>query len=269
MSLIKSFLYFINDLFVKRGLIIELTKKEIRSNYVESFLGILWAFCLPIALTIIFWFVFQIGYGIQPVKGYPYIIWLVCGLYPWFFFQESVNNGTSAIIQNSFIVKKIYFRLSILPLVKVLAALFIHLFFIVLILIIYKSQGFEFSYYNFQVIYYLFCSIVLVCGITWLTSSIVVFFRDMKPMITIILQILFYMTPIFWSPQFIPARFVPIIKFNPIYYIVNGYRDSFVSHIWFWEHWQLSLYFWAVAIIFFITGAVVFRRLRPHFADVL
>jgi len=266
---LNTFLLFILDLVSKRNLIFEMTKREIKSNYIDSFLGIIWAFLNPIALTFIFWFVFQIGYGLKPVQGYPYIVWLVCGLYPWLFFNEGIVNGTSAIVQNSFIVKKVHFRLSMLPLVKILSALTIHLFFITLIFFIIKVNQLTFSLYNLQVIYYLVCMLFLMCGMTWLTSAVVVFFKDLRPMITIILQILFYMTPIFWLPQYIPERFLPIINYNPVYYIVQGYRDSFVTHVWFWEHWQMSLYFWFVAAVFFVGGAVVFRRLRPHFADVM
>nr|MBQ8253640.1 hypothetical protein [Lachnospiraceae bacterium] len=65
------------------------------------------------------------------------------------------------------------------------------------------------------------------------------------------------------------TAFETIFKLNPLYYIVNGYRQSLFDRTWFFENWQLTLYFWAVTILLFAFGTVVFKRLKPHFADVL
>jgi len=204
------------------------------------------------------------------VDNHPFILWLVCGMFPWFFFSDCVNNGTSSIQQNSFIVKKVSFSIGILPIVKILSALVIHLFFILLIFVMFLIYGFSvFDIYVLQVFYYLFCAIVLLVGISWITSSVVIFFRDLKPLITILLQLGFYMTPIFWSFKIVPPSYHFIMKFNPVFYIVQGYRESFIHKMWFWEHWGMTLVFWGVTGFTLVVGAVVFRRLRPHFADVL
>ena len=66
-----------------------------------------------------------------------------------------------------------------------------------------------------------------------------------------------------------PAWVMSILKFNPMYYIVEGYRDSLIRHIGFWEHPLQTVYFWAVVIIMFIIGRTVFTKMKPHFADVM
>ena len=79
----------------------------------------------------------------------------------------------------------------------------------------------------------------------------------------------FWLTPIFWSINILPQQFRGIIEYNPVYYIIEGYRDSLINNIWFWEKTGLTLQYWIIALALFFFGAVVFRKLRPHFADVL
>lgn len=269
MHSVAMFLGFLRELVAKRNVIYALTKRDFKENYLGSYLGIVWAFILPIAMTSIFWFVFQVGFNAQPVGGYPFVLWLVCGMFPWFFFNDCLNNGTVAILQNSFVVKKVAFSIGILPIIKILSALIIHFFFVLLIVALFLSYGYIPDIHAVQVVYYLAALIIFSCGLTWLTSSVVIFFRDMRPIITILLQMGFYLTPIFWNLNILPEQFHVFITLNPVYYIVEGYRDSFIHKVWFWDHPGMTLYFWTVTAFVFVGGAVVFRRLRPHFADVL
>jgi lipopolysaccharide transport system permease protein/teichoic acid transport system permease protein len=121
-----------------------------------------------------------------------------------------------------------------------------------------------------QVFYYLFAAIALLLGLSWLTSSLIIFMRDIGQLVAMVLQFAFWLTPIFWSAKILPVKYVNLIKLNPVYYLVEGYRESFIYKVWFWEgHYMLTLYYWIVTGCIFVLGAVVFRRLRPHFADVL
>lgn len=269
MRSVQMVLSFIRELFSRRNVIYELTKRDFKTGYLGSYLGIVWAFILPIATTLIFWFVFQVGFNSQPVAGHPYILWLVCGLAPWFFMSDCVHNAANSIVQNAFVVKKVAFSIGILPIIKILSALIIHIIFIVLIFALFMVYGKGFDAYVLQVPYYLFCAFVFLVGLSWITSSVMIFFRDLGPIINIALQMGFYLTPIFWNLKILPEKYHIIMKFNPIFYIVQGYRESFILKLWFWEHWGMTLYFWAVTFMLLIAGAIIFRRLRPHFADVL
>ena len=111
--------------------------------------------------------------------------------------------------------------------------------------------------------------LVLLTGLSWLFSALIIFLRDVGQLVAMALQFLFWGTPIFWSVKLLPAKYQPIIKLNPVVYIVEGYRDSLINRVWFWDHWLQTLYFWGIAGAMLVIGAVVFRRLRPHFADVL
>jgi len=250
-------------------LLFSLTKNDFRQKYLGSFLGIAWAFIQPLITVFIFWFVFQVGFKSQPVNNVPFILWLITGMFPWFFFADAVSNATNAVMENSYLVKKIVFKVSFLPLIKIFSALIVHLFFIVFMYGLYIVYGYSFDIYWLQSFYYLVAMIVLILGISYITSSIVVFFKDMGQIVAMLIQFGFWLTPIFWSMKMIPEKYHWIIKLNPMVYIIDGYRDSMIYHRWFWENLPMTFYYWSVTMIIFILGGLTFRKLRPHFADVL
>lgn len=264
--LIYNFFY---DIYKNRELLISLTKNDFKSRYLTNYLGVLWAFIQPAVTILVLWFVFQVGFKSQPVENVPFILWLIAGMIPWFFISEAVMSGTSSVLENSFLVKKIVFRVSLLPMVKLSSALAVHIFFLFFMLGMYALHGFLPHLYWLQIFYYLFCSIVLLLGFTWFSASVVVFFRDLGQVINVALQIAFWGTPIFWSLKMIPEKYHFFFKVNPVYYITQGYRDTLIDHVWFWEKPKEMLLFWGVTLLVVFFGAYVFKKLRPHFSDVL
>jgi lipopolysaccharide transport system permease protein/teichoic acid transport system permease protein len=252
-----------------RTLLLSLTKNDLKQKYQGNFLGVAWALIQPTATIIIFWFVFQVGFKSKPVDDFPFILWLVAGMFPWFYFAEGLSNGTNSIIANSFLVKKVVFRVSLLPIVSLLSALGIHIFFIFFMFAMFMYYGYMPEIYWLQLIYYVFALSVFLLGLSWITSSVVVFFKDMGQLVAIIIQFGFWLTPIFWNIKIIPEKYHWLIELNPIVYIIEGYRNSMIYHKWFWEDMHMTIYFWIVTIVIFIIGGLTFKKLRPHFADVL
>ena len=114
--------------------------------------------------------------------------------------------------------------------------------------------------------------ILFATGLVYATSAVTVFFRDMKEVVGILLQIGMWVTPIMWNFETmvqIPGWAITVLKLNPMYYIVSGYRNALINHIGFWEDMGLTVYFWVVTAVILFLGTTVFKRLRPHFADVL
>lgn len=268
-NLFKSFVLFIFALYQRRFLIMEMAKRDISTRYVGSFLGFFWAFINPMLMISILWFVFSVGLRVRPSGDVPFVVFLTAGMAIWFAFSEVINLSTGVIISNSHLVKKIVFQLSILPIVKLVDTFITHSIFLLMLMLLILLHGMPFSVYWFQFLYYFVAMCVLVLGLSWAVSSINVFVKDTAQIVGVILRFGFWGTPILWDISIMPEKIQPIIKLNPMYYIVQGYRDSFLYFVPFWKHPGLTLYFWAVAIFFFVTGALIFRRLRPHFADVL
>ncbi len=260
---------FLKAIFQNRRILWSLTKNDFKQRYLGNMLGVIWAFIQPMVTILIFWFVFQVGFKAQPVDDFPFILWLVTGMFPWFFFAEGLSNGTNSIVANNFLVKKVVFRVSLLPIVSLMTALAIHAFFICFMFAMFIYYGYSAELYWLQIPYYLFALSVLLLGLSWLTSSVVVFFKDMGQFVAMMIQFGFWLTPIFWSIKMVPEKYQWIINLNPIVYIINGYRNSMIYNQWFWNDIDVMLYFWLVTAGIFILGGLTFRKLRPHFADVL
>jgi lipopolysaccharide transport system permease protein/teichoic acid transport system permease protein len=246
-------LSFLKAIYQNRRLLVELTKNDFKQKYVGNMLGVFWALIQPAAMIAIFWFVFQVGFKAQPVDNFPFILWLVTGMFPWFYFAEGLSTGTNSIMANSFLVKKVVFRVSLLPLIPLLSALSVHIFFILCMFAMFIYYGYSPEIYWIQTIYYIIATTILLIGLSWFTSSVIVFFKDIGQLVSIIIQFGFWLTPIFWNISTVPEKYHWIIKLNPINYIIEGYRNSMIYHKWFWEDMTMTLYFWTITTIIFIS----------------
>ena len=235
------------DIYKNRRLVAKLAKNDFKTRYAGSYLGIVWAFIQPVITILVYWFVFSVGFrsGTGDL-GVPFVLYLV---------------------------KKVVFNISVLPVVKIISAMFVHAFFVLFTIILYAAYGKFPDFYYLQIIYYSVCVFILVLGLSYATSAIVIFFRDLTQIINIVLQVGVWLTPIMWIVEASPLMGHPVImkilKLNPMYYIVSGYRDTFLMKTWFWEHAGWTVYFWIFTILCFLFGSWVFKRLRIHFADVL
>ncbi len=260
-----------------RKLLWNLAKNDIKKKFAGSYLGVVWAFVQPVITVLLYWFVFEVGLNSKAADlrtgiEVPFVLWLMAGLVPWFYFQEAMNGGTGVMVEYNYLVKKVVFQIDMLPAVKLISALFTHAFFICFAVVLFWCMGYTPDLYVLQVVYYTFCMILFTAGLVYAASAVNVFFRDMKEVVSILLQIGMWVTPIMWNFESmvkIPEWAKMILRLNPMYYIVSGYRDAFINKIGFWEHPGLSVFFWAVTFLLLGVGNAVFKRLRPHFADVL
>ena len=243
------------ELYQNRKLVLSLAKNDFKTKYAGSYLGIVWAFIQPIVTILVYWFVFSVGLKAGTVSDYPFVL----------------NGGTNALIEYNYLVKKVVFKISILPIVKIISALFVHVFFVAFALILCACYGYTPSLYTLQIIYYSVCTFLFVLGLVYATSAIVIFFRDLTQIISIFLQVGVWLTPIMWDINMLSSHpwLIKLFKLNPMYYVVTGYRDSMLGHIGIWNHASWTIYFWVVTILLFGLGSVIFKRLKPHFADVL
>lgn len=250
-----------------------LSKDDIKKRYAGSYLGIVWAFVQPCVTIVIYWLVFQFGLKSKAPGSYgnlPFIIWIMCGLIPWFFFSDAINSMANVFVEYSYLVKKVVFDIEILPIIKLLSSLFIHVFFIALLVIVMALFGIYPNPCFLQIIYYSFCMVCLVVAIGYTTSSLVVFFRDMGQLLQVALQAGMWATPILWSSEMLKGKWFAIIfKLNPMYYVVEGYRSALLDRMWFFEKPYYTLYFWAVVLLLALLGNYMFKKLKPHFSDVL
>ena len=264
----------VKEIVKKRKMIADLALADFKKRFVGSYFGIVWMFLQPLVTVLIYWFIFG-EYGMKTVPPVPdatYVVWLVPGLVPWFFYSEALNAITGCLQEYNYLVKKVVFKVEMLPIIKLLSCLMVHAFFILIMLALYAAYRRPVLVTWIQILYYTFAAAMLALAFGFFTSAVNVFFKDMSNIVGICLQFGIWMTPIMYDETIFTSRspwVATALKLNPFYYIVEGYRSSMLKGNWFWQRPTMTLYFWGVTIVVMLVGLRMFKRLRPHFSDVL
>ena len=135
----------IREIFANKKLILNLAKNDFKTKYAGSYLGIVWGFIQPIVTVLVYWFVFEKGLkagGVMNKEGIQveFVLWLIAGLVPWFLFSDALNSGTNSLLEYNYLVKKVVFNISILPVVKITSAFFVNAFFIIFTIVLYACS---------------------------------------------------------------------------------------------------------------------------------
>ncbi|MBX3017665.1 MAG: ABC transporter permease [Bdellovibrionaceae bacterium] len=240
-----------------------------RQKYSASAFGLVWVFLLPILNIAIIWFAFEFGVRTTPREGVPFILWLLTGMIPWMFFSESVLSAATSITEKSYLVKKVVFDFSMLPLIKLLVAGVLFTTLALIFVFVLAAYGFYPTWHWIQFAYYTIALFALVMSAAWLLATITVFYRDCAQVVSLAVQIGFWTTPIFWSVEKLPAHFRPYVELNPMAYIITGYRHVLFDQSNFWDDGAALIKFWTLVILFASLSKLVYGRAKNHFADVL
>lgn len=247
-----------------RDLIIELLKKEIKVRYKNNILGYAWSILNPLAQALVFYVAFQY---ILKVKIENYVLFLVLGLFPWQWFVNSIVASSVSMIANANLIKKTVFPREYIVYAGVLNDMVhfvLSLPVLALFLVIYH-QSIHFPYillFPALVVIQLF----VILGLALLVASINVFFRDLERLVAILINMLFYATPIVYAVTMIPERLNFMIYLNPIALLIINYRDIFLYGTINWQYFGLAALY---GFGFFLVGWTTFRRLKSRFAEVL
>lgn len=255
------------EIFSDRRLLIDLSQKDVKRRFSGTYFGMIWGIVQPLLTIIVYWFVFQFGFRSGDVGEIPFVLWFICGIVIWLYIAEAFSCASYSFLEYSYLIQKVKFNINILPLVKILSSLYIHILFLAIAIAVCACFGFYPGLKLLQILYYMFAAVMLVYALSLITSSIMVFFRDLNQVISIVLLIGMWGTPIAWSMEMFLPQTQQMLKLNPFYYLVEGYRDAILGRQWFWERPLLGAYFWALTMLVFFIGIAVYTRLKPHFAD--
>ncbi len=251
-------------LYEYRELLKTSIKKDIRGKYKSSILGVIWSFLNPLLQLAVYAIVFPL---IMKSNIPNYTVFVCCGLIPWTFFSTAISRTSFVMIENANIIKKVYFPREILPISIVTSEMVNFIISTVIILAFVMAYGIGFSWY---IVFYpviLIIQYILLIGISLLVSSITVYIRDLQHFIGILLQLLFYATPIVYGLDIIPESFRWILKINPMSYIIDGYRSIFYYQK-MPDFVGLGIVL-AISVILCIIGYLVFNKLQKRFAEEL
>lgn len=248
----------------------ELVRRDYKQQHQGSYLGLLWNYLQPILFVAVLYTVFTLGLRSGgDLANMPFSLYLTTGMVCWLYFTANLTAITSVIKSYRFLVKKVDFRLSILPIVKLLSSLLPHMVLLIITIAVAIYNDILPGWHSFQLLYYYCCMVALLLGLGWLTSSTSLFVKDVSNLVALITQFGFWLTPIFWHIDSMPEELQWILKLNPAYYLVTGYRDSITGEAFFWQRPQETLIFWGITLLLLISGAMIFKKLKPHFAEVI
>lgn len=254
----------IKELYNYRQLLKSNVRKEIRGKYKGSFLGILWSFVNPLLMTLVYAIVFPfLLKGSQP----HYTTFIIIAILPWNWFTSTIAQGTSTILGNGGIIKKVYFPREILPISVVSSGLINYLISCLIILIFLLFSGIGYSFYILLLPLIVMIQYILQLGIILITSSINVYVRDSEYIINFFIQMLFYATPVLYSIEMFPEKIRWLLKLNPMSTLIDSYRDIF-----FYKQLPDFLMLGLVLLLSLALlglGIIIFKKLEKGFAEEL
>lgn len=256
-----------NDIYEYRELLKTNVKKDIRGKYKGSFLGILWSFINPLLQVVVYWIVFP--YLMRGSGGSDYLIYLVTGLIPWTFFLTTVSTGTTTIKANAGIIKKVYFPREILLISQVFSGLINFFISCAIILVFCIAFGFGVSIHLIMLPVVALIQSILILGIIFILSAVNVYVQDMEYIITFLLNMAFYGTPVLYELSLFgdAGILLTLIRLNPMTMILDAYRDIFMYHVW--PDMTSMLIVFVLGIVVLIIGYWVFKKLEKGFAEEL
>ncbi len=252
------------DLYQYRELLKTSVKKEVRGKYKNSFLGVIWSFLNPLLQIAVYAIVFPL---ILRNNQDNYVIFLCCGLIPWTFFATSINRSAFSFVENGNILKKVYFPREIIPISVVTSEAINFLISTIIIIGFVVFGGIGITKYVILYPFVLIIQYFVVLAISLVLASVCVYLRDLQHFVGVALQLLFYAAPIVYAPSTIPENFQWILKFNPMTYIINAYRDIFYNQTMI--EIKPLLIVLAIAIVGCIFGYMIFNKLQKGFAEQL
>jgi len=247
-------------------LFMNLTRREVKGRYSQSLFGAGWAIAQPLATMAVFTLVFS-RLAKMDSNGAPYPLFAFAALVPWFFFMNSVSSGTLSLITYRNIVTKTYFPREIIPLAQVCSRFIDFFAAAALYVLLMLAYGVSVGVWSLMAPVFFLLLILFTVGLTFATSAMNVFYRDVNPVVQIALQLWLYLTPVAYPLAVVPPRFRLFFVMNPLSAIVEGFRSAVVFNRP--PDWTLTLISASIIAAVFVSAAVVFKRMDKYFADVI
>ena len=257
MTPFKSFQYY-------KDLIVVLTHKELKVRYKRSFLGYLWSIANPLVLAMVFFIAFKI---IMRVQIENYTLFLISGLFPWQWFSNSVNSSAMVFVGNAPLIKKVNFPRESLVIATVLNDMLHFILSIPVIVIFLFFYGMRPNIlWLVGIPILLIIQFMVTFGLAVAIAATNLFFRDIERIVFILTTLIFYITPIIYSEDMVPAKYRTLILLNPLSVLMLSWRNLFMKGTLDLTTVSLSFVY---SLAVFAVGYIIFRRLRWRFAEVL
>ncbi len=261
----------IKDHIEYRKQIFKLAKSDLAKTYRGSALGWSWAIIKPVVTIFVYWFAFEIGLRAgKDVNGFPFFLWLIAGVVPWFYMGDMITGGTNCIRRYSYLVTKMKFPVSTIPTFVSLSNLTVNLILLAIVIIIFALFGFAPDIYMLQLPFYILLSFIFFTFWSLFASFIGAISKDFVNLVKSFITAIFWLSGILWNAEAVAIPWLKkLLMLNPVTFLVNGFRNCFINKIWFWEQPKRLMYFAIITFVLFLLGLWSYKKLRKDVADVL
>ena len=251
--------------------IFKLAKADLVKTYRGAALGWSWAIIKPAVTIFVYWFAFSIGLRMGgDVDGYPYFLWLISGLLPWFYMSEMITSGTDTIRKYSYLVTKMKFPVSTIPTFVSISKFIVHLLLVVIVILIFIFMGYPPDIYIVQLPFYMLCMFIFFTIWSLFSSLLASMSKDFGNLVKSMVTAVFGLSGILWNPETIALPWLKkLLMLNPVTFITTGFRNCFINHVWFFEQPKRLLYFVIITAIMLGIAIWTYKRLRKEIPDVL
>ena len=254
-----------------RNQIWKLAKSDLIKTYRGSALGWLWAIIKPTVTIFVYWFAFSAGLRItDKISEFPFFLWLIAGIVPWFYMSEMLTQGTDCIRKYSYLVTKMKFPVSVIPTFVNISKIIVNMFLIAIVILIFIIMGYPPTIYMLQLPFYIILMFIFLNAWSLFSSFIAAISKDFSNLVKSFMTALFWLSGILWNVNTIPIPWLQkLLMVNPVTYIVNGFRNSFLEKKWFFEQPLELLLFLGILTIMILLGLWSYKKLRKEIPDVL
>ena len=267
----KVLINIIKEHFAYRKQITKLAKADLVKTYRGAALGWMWAIIKPTVTIFVYWFAFAIGLRISnDVNGYPYFLWLIAGVVPWFYMSEMITGGTDCIRKYSYLVTKMKFPVATIPTFVNISKFIIHLMLMYIVIVIFRLFGYTPDIYMLQLPFYMLLTFIFFNIWGLFSAPLAAISKDYSNLVKSFISAVFWISEIMWNTSTVKnAILKKILKLNPVTYLVTGFRDCFINKVWFWERPMPLLAFICITLILLVFAVRVYKKLRKEIPDVL
>lgn len=267
----RNFIQIIKDHLAYRQQIFKLAKADLVKTYRGAALGWSWAIIKPAVTIFVYWFAFSIGLRAgKDVNGYPFFLWLISGLMPWFYMNDMLSQGTDSIRKYSYLVTKMKFPVSTIPTFVSISKFMIHVILLAISIIIFIAMGYAPNIYIVQLPFYMLLNFAFFTVFSLFSSLLSSMSKDFSNLIKSFITAIFWLSGILWNANTIQIGWLKkLLMLNPVTYIVEGYRNCFINGVWFWQEPGKLLIFIGILVILTLISIWTYRRLRKEIPDVL
>lgn len=251
---------YIGNFMKYKDLMLELVRKDIKLKYRNSFLGILWSVLNPLLFMLVLTIIFSELFS-SSIEYFA--LYVLIGRLIYACFSETTNYAMQSIVSNASLIKKVYVPKYFFPLSRVSSSYINSLLAMISIVPVMFLSGIHFSWVNLSIIFPLLYLLLFSIGIGLILSTIYVFFRDLQHIYSLALVIVMYTSAIFYPADIIPERFMPLIQLNPIFTIIEMFRDALIYQTL--PSVASNLFCLVYSLIFICFGLFLFYKKQDKF----